>query len=119
MFSPVIYLMLHSFIFYTAAVRRRGLLPASAEAGGGEAVSGAVRGGRPGGPECSGGAQPAAGGPHCEERLMRKERNPARPAATRLCGIYYGIKQKERRSGVAVDKPGLGIITDMWSSVGV
>ena len=61
------------FIFYTAAVRRRGLLPASAEAGGGEAVSGVVRGGRPGGPECSGGAQPAAGGPHCE-KVLRPDR---------------------------------------------
>lgn len=44
---------------------------------------------------------------------MRKERNPAEPAATRLCGIYYGIKQKERQFGVAVDKPGLEIITGM------
>lgn len=49
---------------------------------------------------------------------MRKERNPAKPAATRLCGIYYGIKQKEKLSGAAADKPGLGIITDMCSSTG-
>lgn len=38
----------------------------------------------------------APGGAHYQERLRRKERNPARPAVTRLCGIYYGIKQKER-----------------------
>lgn len=106
-------------VFHPAAVGGWRLLPAPAEAGGGKAVSGAVRGGRSGGPECSGGAQPAAGGPYCEERLMRKERNPARPAVTRLCGICYGIKQKERLSGEAADKPGLGIITGMWSSVGM
>ena len=54
-----------------------------------------------------------------DAREMRKERNPARPAVTRLCGICYGIKQKERLSGEAADKPGLGIITGMWSSVGM
>ena len=49
-------------------------------------------------------AQPAPRGPYHQEGVKRKERNPARPAATRLCGIYYGIKQKERRSGVEVGK---------------
>ena len=102
-----------------APVREWRVLSAASESGGGEDVPGAVRPGGPGGQEYSGGAQFETGRPHREERLMRKERNPARPAVTRLCGIYYGIKQKERRSGAAVDKPGLGIITGMWSSVGM
>lgn len=74
---------------------RRFISPA-AEGGRGAGISAAVRPGGFGGAQHSGGAQPAPGGAHCEERLMRKERNPARPAVTRLCGIYYGIKQKER-----------------------
>lgn len=83
-------------VFFPAAVGGRRLLPQTAEGGGGAAIPGTVCCRGSGGPEQAGGAQLAPGGPHCEERLMRKERNPARPAVTRLCGIYYGIKQKER-----------------------
>ena len=50
---------------------------------------------------------------------MRKEREAAKPVVTRLCGIYYGIKQKEKLSGAAADKPGLEIITGMWSCFGL
>ena len=59
-------------------------------------LPGALGPGGSGGPEYPHRAEYAPGGPYHQERLMRKERNPARPAVTRLCGIYYGIKQKER-----------------------
>lgn len=74
MFSPVT-TSCCTVCFHPAAVGGWRLLPAPAEAGGGKAVSGAVRGGRSGGPECSGGAQPAAGGPYCE-KVLRPDRRP-------------------------------------------
>ena len=95
-------------LLHAAPVRGRRFLPQAAEGGGGEGVSGAVRPGRPGGPESAGGAQPETGGPHRKERLMRKERNPAKPVVTRLCGICYGIKQKERLCGNLRDRLSLG-----------
>ena len=106
-------------VFVSAPFGEYELLSQAPQRGGGAEISGAVGPGRPGGTEYSYRAEYAPGGPYHKERLMRKERNPARPAVTRLCGICYGIKQKERLSGEAADKPGLGIITGMWSSVGM
>lgn len=106
-------------VFITAPGGKHQLFPQAPQPGGGAVLSGALRPGRPGGQEYAHRTQYAPGGAYYQERLMRKERNPARPAVTRLCGICYGIKQKERLSGEAADKPGLGIITGMWSSVGM
>ena len=74
-------------VFIPAPFREHELLPQAPQRGGGAEISGAVGPGRPGGTEYSYRAEYAPGGPYHKEGVKRKERNPARPAATRLCGI--------------------------------
>ena len=76
-------------VFHPPAVRGRRLLSAAPEGGGGAGVSGAVRPGGPGGPQCPGGAQPAPGGPHRQE-ILRPDRGPGRPDLHRHHRTHQG-----------------------------
>lgn len=73
MFSPVIYLMLHSLFFTLRLSGGGGSFPRPLKPEEEKLYLERCAAGRSGGPECSGGAQPAAGGPYCEE-VLRPDR---------------------------------------------